>query len=134
MITGILYAHSGLRFLVLLAGLTALGYALYGIVTKRPWDRGMRISGASFAGLLHLQVLLGIILAVGGRYFPAVIGHIVLMVAAAVAAQLPLSMMKRRPIEERSYTPHLLGAAVALLLIWGGVTAIGRGLFATSTF
>jgi hypothetical protein len=128
MLTGLLHAHSGLRYLVLLAGAAALVYALVGLATGRRYDKGMRATGAAFAGLLHLQVLLGLILLLVGTYYPALIGHIVLMIGAAVAAQLPLSLMKRRPPEERSYLPHAIGTGVALLFIWAGVMAIGRGL------
>ncbi len=45
---------------------------------------------------------------------------------AAVAAQVPSSVMRRSPEEEKSYAPHLVGALVALALIVGGVMAIGR--------
>jgi hypothetical protein len=134
MLTGLLHAHSGLRYLVLLAGVAALVYALVGLATGRPYDRGMRATGATFAGLLHLQVLLGLILLLFGTYYPQLIGHIALMVGAAVAAQLPLSLLKRRPPEERSYLPHAIGAGVALLVIWAGVMAIGRGLLEAAVF
>ncbi len=128
MVTGLLHAHSGLRYLVLLAGVVVVAYALYGLITDRPYDRGMRVTAASFAGLLHLQVLLGFFLLVSGRFYPALIGHIFLMLFAAVAAQVPLSVMRRRAPEERRYAPHLVGAVVALLLIWFGVLAINRTL------
>jgi heme A synthase len=128
MITGLLHAHSGLRYLVLLAGVVALAYALYGWLARRPYDRGMRITGASFAGLLHFQVLLGFVILVSGRFYPALIGHIFMMLAAAVVAQLPLSVMRRRPPTERTYPPHVVSTALALLLVWLGVLAIGRGL------
>jgi hypothetical protein len=128
MLTGLLHAHSGLRYLVLLAGVAALLYALVGLLTNRPYDRGMRATAATFAGLLHLQVLLGLALVAFGIWYPQLIGHIVLMVLAAVAAQVPLSLVKRRPPEERSHTPHLVGTVLALVLIWAGILAIGRGL------
>lgn len=134
MLTGLLHAHSGLRYLVLLAGAAVLVHALVGLLTKRPYDRGMRATGAAFAGLLHLQVLLGLILLLFGTFYPALIGHIVLMLGAAVAAQVPLSMLKRRPIEEQTYLPHVVGTALAILLIWGGVMAIGRGLLEAAFF
>jgi heme A synthase len=134
MLTGLLHAHSGLRYLVLLAGFTAAVYALISVVTRRPYDRGLRVSAASFAGLLHLQVLLGFVLLVSGRFYPALIGHIFMMLAAAVAAQVPLSVMRRRRPEDRTAMPHLVGTLVALALIWMGVLSIGRGLFDHSFF
>jgi hypothetical protein len=134
MLTGLLHAHSGLRYLVLLAGVAALLYALVGLLTKRPYDRGMRAIAATFAGLLHLQVLLGLALVAFGIWYAQLIGHIVLMVLAAAAAQVPLSLVKRRPPEERSYTPHLMGTVLALALIWAGILAIGRGLLEAGLF
>lgn len=132
--TGLLHAHSGLRYLVLLAGLLSLAYALFGWLSGRTYDRGMKISASSFAGLLHLQVLLGFALLVSGRFYGALIGHIFMMLMAAAAAQIPLSVMRRRPAEERTYAPHAVGTVVALLLIWGGVMAIGRGLAEATVF
>jgi len=132
MLTGLLHAHSGLRYLVLVAGVVALVWAVVGMITKRPYARGMRIAAMSFAGLLHLQVLLGFAILVSGRFYPALIGHIFLMIMAAVVAQIPVSVLRRRPPEERTYAPHAIGIAVALFLIWAGVAAIGRGLLGSS--
>lgn len=134
MLTGLLHAHSGLRYLVLLLGVLALVYALWGLIARRPYDRGMRILGSGFVGLLHLQVLLGFILLVSGIFQPMLIGHIFLMLLAAVAAQIPVSVMRRRPVEERGYLPHAVGTLVALGLIWAGVMAIGRGLLEATFF
>ncbi len=138
MITGLLHAHSGLRYLVLLAGVIALAYALFGWLTGRKYDRGMRITAASFAGLLHLQVILGFIILVSGRLAGgvggALIGHLFLMLFAAVVAQLPLSVMRRRPPEARSYPPHVICTLIAFALIWLGVASIGRGLMEAAVF
>ena len=132
MLTSLLHAHSGLRYLVLLAGLAALAYALYAVVLGRPYDRGIRRTAGAFAGLLHLQVLLGFVLLVSGRFYPALIGHIFMMLMAALAAQVPLSVLRRRAPEERRPMPHLIGTALALALIWGGIMSIGRGLLDSS--
>jgi len=134
MLTGLLHAHSGLRYVVLLAGLFALAYALYILFTGKPYDRVVRSSGAAFAGLLHLQVLLGFVLIVSGRFYPALIGHIFMMLFAAVVAQIPLSVMRRRPPEERTVLPHVVATLVAFGLVWGGVLAIGRGLLDSTVF
>lgn len=121
------HAHSGLRYLVLLAGVVALAYAVLGLVGRRPYDRPMRITSLTFAGLLHLQVVVGFFLLVSGRFHAtAVIMHILLMLFAAVVAQLPPSVMRRRPREERTYAPHLVGTTVALLLMVLGILSLGR--------
>ena len=58
----VLFAHSWLRWLVLLAGLAAIARAVIGVNTRRPWtpldDRG----GLWFTGALDLQMLLGLLL------------------------------------------------------------------------
>lgn len=123
-------AHSGLRYLVLLAGVLALAYFAFGLATKRPFDKGGRILGASFAGLVHTQVLLGILVLVTRVYYPALIGHIVMMVLAAGSAQTFMSINRRRP--QPGFVLPLVGVVLALVFIAGGIMAIGRGLL-TST-
>ncbi len=120
------HAHSGVRYLILLAGVLAILYSLYALVSRRGYDSGVRIFASSFAGLLHLQVLLGFALLFSGRFYPALGGHILMMLMAAVVAQIPVSVLKRRPLEERTVTPHLVAAAVALVLIIGGILSIQR--------
>jgi heme A synthase len=128
MLTGLLHAHSGLRYIILAAGLLVLVVALLGVMQKKPYSKLMRVSASIFAGTLHLQVLLGFVLLMSGRFYPALIGHIFLLLMAAVVAQIPVSVLRRRPMEERTYMPHLIGTAVTLGLIWAGVASIGRGL------
>ena len=125
----LIHAHSGLRYLVLLAGFATLIYALAGMIVRAPYKKPMRVLATVFAGSLHLQVLVGLALLFTGRFYPALIGHIFLMILAAVVAQVVPSILRRRPEEQRTYLPHVISAAVALGLIWSGVAAIGRGLF-----
>jgi hypothetical protein len=120
------HAHSGLRYLVLLVGLAALVYFLSGLATKRPVDKGVRILGAAFTGLLDLQVLLGLIMVAMGRFYPQLIGHIVMMVLAAVETHVLMVMNRKR--SNPGYLLPLIAVAVALALIAGGIMAIGRGL------
>jgi hypothetical protein len=67
-----------------------------------------------------------------GRYYPALIGHMVMMIFAAVAAQAAFSVNRRR--ETPSLQLPLAGVVVALVCIFGGVMSIGRGLFTVSAF
>lgn len=122
----IFQAHSGIRYLVLLFGVLALGYALFGMITGRDYDRGMRILASSFAGVLHLQILLGLVLIFVQGFFPQLMGHITMMIFAAIVAQVTSSVMKRRGPEEKSYGPHAVGVGVALVLVVLGIMAIGR--------
>jgi heme A synthase len=120
------YAHSGVRYLVLVAGVLTLGFALYGTVARRPYDPMMLRLARVFAASVHLQVLLGVALLLTGRFYPALIGHIAMMAFAAAVATLVPAVMRRRDPGARTWLPHVIGTVVALALIWLGVLAIGR--------
>ncbi|WP_309891318.1 hypothetical protein [Archangium sp.] len=122
----LLSIHSYLRYLVLLVGVVAVAYYAFGLATKRPVDKLVRILGSSFAGLLDTQILLGIIGVAMGRYYPALIGHIVMMVLAAGLAHALLVVNRKRP--NPGYLLPLIGVGGALVLVAGGIFAIGRGL------
>ncbi len=123
---GLYYAHSGIRYLVIAFGLFALLYAVLGLVRRRPYDRSMKALAAAFAGTTHLQILVGLALLLSGRFGPSMGMHFVLMVFAAAAAQIPSSVMRRRPPEERSYGPHVVLTLLALALIAFGIVVLGR--------
>lgn len=125
----LLQAHSGVRYLVLLLGAVALVWSLAGMLSGRRYDRGMRITGSAFAGILHLQILLGVGVIFTRGFYPALIGHITMMVFAAAVAQVTSSVQRRRAEEERTYLPHLVSTAVALVLVVGGIMAIQRPIF-----
>lgn len=124
-------AHSGLRYLVLLVGVAAVSYFLSGLATKRPVDKGVRILGAAFTGLLDLQVVLGISMVALGRFYPQLIGHIVMMLLAVVETHVLLVVNRKR--SNPGYLLPLIAVALALALIAGGVMAIGRGLLTHTT-
>ena len=122
----LLNAHSGFRYLVLLAGLLVIGYATYGVAAKREYDRTMRILAAAFTGLVDLTAVLGLATLFSGVFYPQLGGHIVMMVLAAVVAHAVSAVMKRRPPEERTFAPHIVGTLVVLGMIASGIVAIGR--------
>ena len=51
------------------------------------------------------------------------------MVLAAAVAHATTAVVRKRPEEEKTFGPHVVGAALALGLIAGGIMAIGRGVF-----
>ena len=122
----LLHAHSGFRYLVLLAGLAVIVYAAYGLATGRPYDKRMRVLSAVFTGSLDLTVLLGVALLFTGMFYPQLGGHIVMMILAAAVAHIVHGVMKRRPPEKQSWAPHIVGTVVALGLVVAGIMAIGR--------
>jgi hypothetical protein len=124
---GLFHAHSGLRFLILLLGVINVGVLGLALAQKKPFEKLHRILGASYAGLLHTQVLLGLGVLMTRGYYPALIGHIVMMVLAAVVAQAAMTINRKRPVP--GVQLPLIGVAVSLVCIFGGVMAISRGLF-----
>jgi hypothetical protein len=123
---GLFYAHSGFRYVVFLVGVIALLYAIFGLATRRPMDKRMRILGAVYAGCFDLQVLLGLSVLFTGRFSGMVAGHVMVMVFAAASAHIVPSVMRRRPPERRSFGPYLVGILVSLALAAVGVMALGR--------
>lgn len=128
----LLYAHSGIRYLVFLAALAVIAYAAYGMVAGRPYDKTMRILSAVFTGLLDLMILLGVMLLFTGMFYPQLGGHIVMMVLAAAVAHVVHRVMKRRPPEKQSWGPHIVGTVIAMGLVAAGIIAIGRPLFGSA--
>lgn len=141
------HLHSGLRYLVLLSGVIALAFFAFAVATKRPFDKVGRIIGASYSGFLQLQLLVGVGVLVTRGYYPALIGHIVMMVLAVGAIQGPLGATRRRAAAANAgtesgdakrpapgYVPVLVGALVSLALVAGGILAIRPGLFVSTAF
>ncbi|MDA0328213.1 MAG: hypothetical protein O2958_04305 [Gemmatimonadetes bacterium] len=120
------YAHSGLRYLVLLAGVVLVAHSAWGMATKRAYGKQVRVLSAIFTGLIDLTALLGLGHLFTGVFYPQLGGHIVMMVFAAVVAHVIHRVMKRRPAEQQTYAPHLIGTLIVLGLIATGIMAIGR--------
>jgi heme A synthase len=126
-------AHSGLRYLVLLAGLIGALYFAAAFFSRRPDEKVGRILMAVFVGVLDVQIVLGLLLVIGGIYYPAVLGHIAMMLLAAAAAHVYSVRAKRAAVPQLAHRYRLIGTLLALGLVAAGVSAIGRGLFETST-
>jgi hypothetical protein len=122
----LLDAHSGSRYLVLLLGIVVIAYAAYGMATGRPYDKRMRILASSFTGALDLTVLFGLAHLFTSTFYPQLGGHIVMMVLAVAVAHTVSVIVRKRPVEERTYAPHLVSALVVLGLVVFGIMAIGR--------
>ena len=126
-------AHSGLRYLVLLTGIVGLAYFSYVAITKKSNERAGQILGSAFAGFLDLQVLLGILMVILGLFYSALIGHMFMMISAAVVAHVAMKFARGAPDPARANSIRLLGVAVPLILIVGGIMAIGRQVFGTGS-
>lgn len=124
----LLDAHSGSRYLVLILGVAVIAYAAYGMATGRPYDKTMRVLASSFTAALDLTVLFGLGVVFGGTFYPALAGHIVTMLLAVAVAHIVAVVIRKRPLEQRTYAPHLVSAVVVLALITVGAMAIGRSI------
>jgi hypothetical protein len=132
MISMLFHAHSGLRFLVLLAAVVALLVTALGTFGRQPYGRPARIAMAVFTGLLDLQVVLGVLMLIMGCFYGALMGHMMMMLLAAVAAH-GCSLYARRQSEGRkAHGVALAGVLLALLLVVGGIASIGRGVVSSS--
>lgn len=123
------YAHSGFRYLFLLAAVAVIGYAIYGLAARRPYDHRIRMLSVLLMLSLDLTSFLGVAVIFSTRTRYAGLGpHIVTMLFAVVTLHMVSAVMRRRLPEERSYGPHLVSAVVALALVWVGIAALGKPL------
>ena len=122
-----LFAHSALRYLYLLAALACIGYAAYGLVRKRPYDETMRILGVLQMLSLDLASFFGVAVVFSSRVRYAGLGpHVATMLFAVVVLHMVSAVMRRRDPAERTHAPHLVSSLVALALVWVGLAALGR--------
>lgn len=123
------YAHSGLRFLVLLSGAIAAAVLLWGWRSGRPLAGQSRAATAVFVGTLDLQILLGIATVLTGPWYGALMGHLVMMIAAAIAAHGITAYGRKQADARRAHLVTLVGVVLALLLILGGIMSIRSNPF-----
>lgn len=124
-------AHSWLRYLVLLVALAALITLSHSVATGRSMRSARNLSTA-FAGVLDLQILLGILLMMGGILSDAVTGHLLLMVFAAAVTHGAFLIGQQLSSERRELGIRLGGIVLALILIVVGIMAIGQSVLGYS--
>ncbi|HEU4882011.1 MAG TPA: hypothetical protein VFT45_07200 [Longimicrobium sp.] len=122
-------AHSGLRFLVLLAAVIAAAVLLWGWSARRPYAGPSRTAATVFTRLLGLQFLLGIGTVLTRPWYGALIGHLVMMFAAIGAAEGITGYARRQTDARRAHMIALVGVLLALALIVGGIMAIRNSPF-----
>jgi len=119
--------HSWLRIPVFLLGLLALGFALWGALGKRPYEKRMWDLASAFTFSLYLQIVIGFLLifSTTNRSFDRSLGlHMILTMVAVAVSQTTYNANRRRPREARSYSIHVWGVGAALALVVGSIVVI----------
>ncbi|MAT39176.1 MAG: hypothetical protein CL946_06200 [Ectothiorhodospiraceae bacterium] len=130
MLTGLQHAHSGLRWLVLLAGIAAIVVLILITVQKRDFKKADNIVLKVFTGLYDLQVLLGIIylivwISMGIGLVHYHYEHVLTMLVAAVLFHYPAVWKKREPAVRAPKT--LLMYAIGFALVIFGIFRLPTG-------
>ena len=126
-------AHSGLRYLVLLAGIAALLYFAYAGFANKGNRKTGRSIGAAFCGLLDLQIVLGLVLVATGLFYGALMGHLFMMIIAAVVSHGAMVLGRNQEDESKGNKVRFAGVLVTLLLIVAGIMSIGRDVFGSGS-
>ncbi len=133
----ILFLHSWVRWLVLLVGLAALIKLVIVLARRGTFDSMARGLTSAFAGLLDLNVLLGLILLVwkglaeGSLFdFSNALArsrweHLFVMIFALAAAHLP-ARWKSQDDAPRTRKTLLAVVAALLLVVMGVFTLVGN--------
>lgn len=130
-----LYLHSWNRWLIIIAGLLSLVFALKGSINKLPYTKSDRYLSLAFIGSLHIQLLLGLLL-----YFIAspyttqamqnfgaamkdstlrywAVEHSTLNVIAIIIAQIGSVIIKRETESADKHRKTLIWTGIAFLII-----------------
>jgi hypothetical protein len=122
-------AHSGIRYLVLLVGVIAVAYAIYGVASRPAWSNLAGQIGAAFMWITRINLLIGIILWVwkliqfGWVTLGTTFGilHPLLMFAALGVLEAMAARRGRATNDSDKWRLLLIGTGVPLILIALGV-------------
>lgn len=130
----LLGAHNILRWVILIAGIWAVGASLAGLFGKRGGLSPLITAGKVFAGSLDLQALLGLLMLVftSGLMFTAVqsgqlmsnslyrffsVEHSLMMLTALAFAHIGTAQVKKAAEDRVKFRKALLWFGLALLII-----------------
>jgi uncharacterized membrane protein SirB2 len=119
-------AHSGLRWLVVLAAVLAIVYFVFGLLTKRSYDRPAGLLMTVFVRSMELQWALGLVLIVVqglGNATSAQWTHLGIMTVAVIIVHAYMAF-RRRP-DSVKYAGGLGVIAATLIAVVIGVSALG---------
>jgi hypothetical protein len=134
MYVGLLHLHNATRWLVLIAGVIAIGIALVGLVRRRPWTRTAKLGSLAYVISMDVQLAIGLLLYVVsplvqiGFADPAAamrdsnvrfffVEHLLLMVLAVAAAHVGSVAARRARDDATKYRRTLLWFGLSLVLV-----------------
>lgn len=112
MVTALLVLHSYLRWVVIFAGIAALGGAVGGVTTRRAWLPVDNLRGLIFTISLDVQIVIGILL------------YLLSPVTWSAFEDFGLAM--RTPVLRFFAVEHLVGMLVAVALVHVGRVRLRR--------
>lgn len=139
MYTGLLHAHNGFRWLVLIALLFAVLLSVSGWAGKRKWGRADNLSGLVLVILMDIQFLLGIVLyafvspitkAAFNDFGAAMknselrfyaVEHILLMIIALALVHIGRSKSKKDVALEKKHRVSAIFYGISLLLVLAAI-------------
>ena len=121
-------AHSGIRYLVVLVGVIAVLYALYGLLARQPWSSAANSVHLAFSWVVRINVLLGLILFVWGQWWNGstaiAITHPLLMIVAVALTEMLMARRKRATGDRDTWRLFLAGTVLPLFFIIVGVVVV----------
>ena len=123
--------HSGVRWLVVVAGLVALGRFAVGMFASQAYDKFGRVSMSAFSGLLGIQFLIGLVLLLwkgfalsNASYWGIALGHAIVMIAAIGVAGATSGRVKRAETDAQKWRIGTIGLLIVAVLIYVGVLSV----------
>lgn len=131
----LLHFHSGLRWLILLAAVVAILKSVIGLFAGGKYAKLDNILAASFVGMMHLQLLTGLILYFFLSPFTSnfnfnmsdpvqrfwSVEHLSLMLFAVVAAQMGRSISKKSDDAQVKFRFQSIFFVISLVLMLLGI-------------
>ncbi len=131
MATGMFFAHSGWRYVVLLMLAVTIIKMLIGVFGKGSWSNLDDWLNRLTPITIDIQVLLGIILWImqqrwNGADFLASWEHPIIMIVASALTHATSTRVKNAPTDAAKYQTGLIGYAIAGFVVALGVARITR--------
>lgn len=131
----VLNFHSGWRNLVIIATVFVALFFIYALITKNTKEKQERIALSAWAGIIDVQMTLGIVLLViyvfDNRYYGQLTGHWTLGIISALLAHVP-TIYKRLNGAPSAQVRRIMGVALPIIVtitIVLGISAIDRPFF-----